>query len=45
MERKLDVQQGDWLRGNCVGIVGFTAGRVVERELWSDSWMYSRVTD
>ena len=45
MERQLDVHQGEWLRGNCVGTVEFTAGRVVERELWSDIWMYIRAAD
>ena len=39
MERQLDVQRGNRLRRNCVGTVGVTAGRVVERELWSDCWM------
>ena len=34
----MDVE-GEWMRGNCGGTFGCT-GRVAERELWRESWMY-----
>ena len=41
MERNLDLQQYDWLRGTFGVMVEFTE-RVAGRDLWSDVLMYSR---
>ena len=34
----MDVE-GEWMRGNCGVTFGYT-GRMLERELWSESWIY-----
>jgi len=33
-----------WLTGNCGAKIG-CKGRVVERDLWCEIWMYKRVAD
>ena len=38
LERLLDVQ-GHWLRWRFVETVECSVGRMVERDLWSDSWL------
>jgi len=39
VERNLDAQMGEWLRGNFGATFGCT-GRVIDREMWRDTWMY-----
>jgi len=41
VERQLEVKKGERLRENCGATIGCTAGRMAERDLRSDIWLYS----
>jgi len=44
VERQLDVQQGEWLRGSCGAIFGCIAKRVALKELLIGSCIYNSAT-
>ena len=41
MKRRLEVQQGEWQRENCVATFGIKAERVAEWELCNCGWILS----
>jgi len=44
VERQLNVQKCEWLRGNFRATVVFMAGRGVEMEIWIDIEMFSKTS-